>query len=218
MSAAEKQMLLTLLLEKTRLETVMAPPQTVCGGAGAAPPQTFAAIAARPPMYEPAPPRPLFRNDTRVVVSGNGVVRHVNTDIDYEYLRDWILGGTTPLPGKKKGRGPSYDSPNYSQFAVFRGIYDRDSSLFQHVSDIHSLNTAEPYFSFMYSPGKPHWDIKFHAYGRFAPSHFRTERLKFIVTRVEWYLGNRGETGVVMYNPVKEPDSSDDSASTLTGE
>ena len=214
---AEDALILELMMKKRKMATVEAPPQTVCGGAGAAPPPpSFATMASRPPICEPTP-RPLFRSEPRLMISGNGHVRPINNTTDYDYLRDWILGGTTPPPGKKRGRGPLAESPNFSQFAIFRGIYDRDPSLFQHISNMH-MDTAEPYFSFMYSPGAPHWDIKFHAYGKFEPKPNNPGRNRFAMTRVEWYMGNRGERGVVMYGTPTARDSSSDSASTLTAE
>ena len=208
---AEDQLMLELLMKKRKV-TVAQPPQKIAepppsAGAGQ---QTFATVAALPAVVTD---RPLFREPPpqRTYVNGSGVVRSVNSGIDYEYLRDFILGGNGI-------RGP-VGGPDFSQFAVFRSIYDMDNSLFQHKSDCHIFHGSdETYFSFAYIPPAPHWEVKFHAHGRIEPHHSRPNTQKFIVHRVEWFMGKRptSESGYVLFK--SDRGSSGDSASTHTGE
>jgi len=236
MTEHEKQMLLSLLMEKSRTKSVEAPPRLVsepppslvisevarmalsataaeyAPAPAPAPAPTYAAQAARPPVREPwvDMSRPQFRAQ-RTLVMGSGTVRNVN-GIDYEYLRDYILGGINT-------RGP-VGGDNYPQFHIFRGIYDMHPELFQHLSDVHT-HSGETYFSFVYTPGSPHWDIKFHAHGRFVPHPTKPGLDKFLVTRVEWFMGKRDriETGSVLFRRVSgDETSSDDGASTVIGE
>ena len=169
-------MLMMLLLEKSNSQTVAAPP-----------------LPPLPPPPPPPPPLPMY-------MTSSGP-RPVNKDvpqdsIDYPWLLDYILGGT----GR---RGPQHGA-HFSQFAVFRSIYDMAPQLFNVMSYLHtSTDTGESYFSFMYSPGRPHWDIKFHVYGvvEVCPA----TRTKFKVARVAWYMGKKGSdsyaTGHVLYGP-----------------
>lgn len=216
---AEDALMLELMMKKRKV-TIAEPPQRIAepprAGAGGPPPaaepvpMTYAAQAARPVVYTS---RPLFREppSPRTYVTGSGAVRNVNSGIDYDYLRDFLLGGSGL-------RGP-VGGPNFSQYAVFRSIYDMDPSLFQHISDCHVIyGSDETYFSFAYIPPAPHWKVNFHAHGRIGPHPTKPNTQKFLVTKVEWFMGKReaSEGGYVLFRT--GGGSSDDSASTHSGE
>ena len=207
--------MLELMMKKRKMRTVEAPPQKVAEPPlppppppppVAEPPQTYATLAARPPLVEPpynAFQRPMF-ND-RVVVSGSGAK---TLGINW----DGVIGHVFRKISVRRSTGAT------KMFAMFKSLYAADPTAFRKTNPYHSTpgTDGDGYFSMLYMPPDPLPELKrdgwkvypvhMHIYGSISGTYYQVSKIVICLEgNHEIYPGPRLE-------------SSNDSASTLTDE